>query len=201
MHRTLEDPFPSSRTSGFTLFVVEVLWTLSMDKKFVEAELKAARFKTVKVSDSKFKSQIWKKFSRIQDGNNKDLNFVACNTRERVYPYSATTGTTGLKKHTCNRRDSAATSSGMITSFVNVSRVPQSSKRRFSSACSAFIAEDLRPYNIVAGNGFSKLIRAAMDIGASGGKIQASDIIPNRKTVESRTKTLAASAREKVNCN
>ena len=76
----------------------------------------------------------------------------------------------------------------MITSFVDVSRLPRSSKQRFSSARSAFIAEDLRPYDILAGNGVSELIRAAIDIGASGGKIQASDIISNRKTVDQEQK-------------
>ena len=73
MHRTLEDPFPSSRTSGFTLFVVEVLWTLSMDKKFVEAELKAARFKIVKVSDLWY-SFLYKNHRTERDGNNYDGN-------------------------------------------------------------------------------------------------------------------------------
>uniref|UniRef100_A0A3B3T1Z0 HAT C-terminal dimerisation domain-containing protein n=1 Tax=Paramormyrops kingsleyae TaxID=1676925 RepID=A0A3B3T1Z0_9TELE len=64
-------------------------------------------------------------------------------------------------------------------------------------SCAFFVASDICPYSIVAGPGFAQLIQTAIDIGASRGKIDASELIPDQRTVGRCTSELANRALEK----
>ena len=58
-----------------------------------------------------------------------------------------------------------------------------------------FVASDLRPFNIVGGEGFLKFAQTMIDIGAKYGKIDARTAIPNPSTVARHAKDTAAELR------
>uniref|UniRef100_A0A3B3T3J7 BED-type domain-containing protein n=1 Tax=Paramormyrops kingsleyae TaxID=1676925 RepID=A0A3B3T3J7_9TELE len=162
-----------------------------LDKKSVNENIRNTP------TEPKFTSAVWKQFSLVVDKNGDRLNFAACNFCKEVYPYSADFGTSGLRNHKCSQLRRAAASSHSMTKFFD--KKPSSAdKVKFKESCAFFVASDIRPYNIVAGPGFAQLIQTAIDIGASRGKIDASELIPDRRTVGRCTSELANRALEKL---
>lgn len=49
-----------------------------------------------------------------------------------------------------------------------------------------FCAKDLRPFNIIEGDGFKELIQHFIKIDAKYGNIDVNKIIPSRKTISNR---------------
>ena len=65
-------------------------------------------------------------------------------------------------------------------------------KRAFTEACAAFCSYDLRPFEIVNGNGFGVLCQCLLDIAYNSScRIKAVDVIPDPTTISRRARSLA----------
>lgn len=162
----------------------------------VAEKLRNGVYRSVDISGQKgYTSQAWANFLRIYE---KEIpkNFAICKSCKQIYSLN---GTRGIRNHSCSRLATASVGSRKIDAQFPVASVNlKESKKAFTKACSKFIATDLRPFNTVAGLGFEQLIQAAINIGASKGKVKASDIIPCRTTVTEQTRKAATEVREKV---
>ena len=121
----------------------------TVHKKLLRKELK---IKTVSA-----KSEVWKTFGIVSDLNGVECNFVACKHCSRVLIYKKNvTGTSSMKKHTCNLLGQPVLTSPAIKVFAQSTTATPSTvtKDRITAACVSFCAEDLRPFDLVAGNGY-----------------------------------------------
>ena len=74
--------------------------------------------------------------------------------------------------------------------------VPLRVKQGVTGKCVSFCAMDIRPFNIVEGEGFKLLAQELIDVGATYGKVPASAVIPCANTVTNHCKTSAGEKRE-----
>lgn len=75
-------------------------------------------------------------------------------------------------------------------------RVSADAKRSFIEACAKFCSFDLRPFEIIHGNGFTVLCQSLLDIAYENScRINASDLIPDPTTISRRVRGLAEGIR------
>ena len=74
-----------------------------------------------------------------------------------------------------------------ITSFVTVSKpIPAKVKQMMTEKCFSFCCKDIRPFNIVNGEGFEELARELINVGAAYGRVPANSVIPRHVTIAKR---------------
>lgn len=171
------------------------------EPKDVQKKLKTGEYKSVAVDPQKYPSPAWNNFYRVHDGDDKPLNFAQCKSCKLVVTYSHAAGTNGIGRHPCCKNATAAVGTSRISAFCGHPKLPIGVKQRFVKDCAVFVAQDIRPYNIVSGPGFTKLIQSAIKIGATIGNVDASELIPHRTTVADSTRKLSVDARTKVSCH
>ena len=109
------------------------------------------------------KSEVWGRFGMVSDLKGVEQDFVACKTCSCVLSYKKnTSGTSSMKKHKCGVLGKGQpTLIGAAVKHqrpVPVPELPQASRTRITAACVDFCAEDLRPFDTVAGKGLQHLI-------------------------------------------
>jgi len=75
--------------------------------------------------------------------------------------------------------------------------VPRHEKDKLVDLCVKFCALDLRPFNVVNGQGFKKVTQALVNIGADYGRVDAESVLPHSSTISRRTSTVAEKIRQK----
>ena len=65
-------------------------------------------------------------------------------------------------------------------------------------SCFKLCTEDLRPFDIVEGQGFIHLAQSFINIGASLGKVKVADVLPHRKTISKHVRKTAENLRNEI---
>jgi len=72
------------------------------------------------------------------------------------------------------------------------------SKNQFKDECLTWCVEDLRPFSIISGEAFERVIQKAINIGAEHGPVEARAVIPDRRAIGKNVASKAALAREQL---
>ena len=89
----------------------------------------------------------------------------------------------------------------MLTSMPNVKKpkIPEGSllktKSDVAEAAGVCCVKNLRPFRLVAGDGFERLAQELINVGAKFGAVEARSVLPSEKTVAARVKELASTRR------
>jgi len=75
--------------------------------------------------------------------------------------------------------------------------IPLHEKDNLTNICVKFCAVDLRPFNVVNGDGFRHLAQALVNIGADHGKVDVESVLPHSSTISRKMHTVAERVREK----
>jgi Hermes transposase DNA-binding domain len=151
-------------------------------------------------SNSK-RPDVWKKFCFVhkRDGNRhvfQKSEFVACMACKSVYTFTAATGTSTMSQHKCS---SVVPDAGMMREYCTLGKPSARDKNRVTTALADFCAMDLRPFNIVAGQGFKMLLQTILDVGVIQNKrLVIDDLLVGPNTLSVNVKKRAFSGREKL---
>jgi hypothetical protein len=151
-----------------------------IDKKVIEKLIteKSQRLKLVPI---KGRSDIWNKFDRIFV-DEKISAFVKCKSCIICYKYETNYSTSTLMKHKCSNDLDDRTQSN-LEKFVTKT-VLAHLKKSVAEAAALCCAIDMRPFNLINGEGFQYLAKSLIKVGAECGKnVKISDVIPSRFTV------------------
>ncbi|KAL0965778.1 hypothetical protein UPYG_G00285610 [Umbra pygmaea] len=95
--------------------------------------------------------------------------------------YASDSGTSGLKRHTC--KGNSGKSQPSIASFIK-QKLPSGYKSHLTDKNARMCSQDLRPFAVVEGKGFTNVAQELLDIGAKyGSNEQVEDIMPCACTV------------------
>lgn len=134
-----------------------------MDTAVVHKKLLLGEFK---IKPQNKKSVVWDTFGIVSDLSGVEQDFVACISCSHVLQYKKnSTGTSSMKKHRCGVLAKgqptllgAAISHQPPVPSPQPKQLSQTSKDRVTTASVDFCAEDLQPYDTVAGKGFHHII-------------------------------------------
>ncbi|CAF1238449.1 unnamed protein product [Adineta ricciae] len=163
------------------------------DKENIRTKLDKGIFKTCPKPNTATVTW-WNNFFRIQDDNDHILPYVQCIKCLSILSYDVNkTGSSTHKAHaeSCfgGTNPSGSKSQDIITMMNKQKHVPFETKRLFADACATFCSYDLRPYEIVNGNGFELLCQSLLDIAyKSSSQIKAKDLICDSTTVSRHVK-------------
>lgn len=137
------------------------------------------------------RNQIWTKFEAIVDvdtltAERRVLPYVSCCKCCRVLSYdSARGGTSHLRRHadSCTTGSVASFGTSHVTSYFKTIAVPLVAKQQITRKVVEFVSKDLRPFEIVAGDGFIELAQALINAGVKYGQVSANDILPDPVTI------------------
>ncbi|KAL1249344.1 hypothetical protein QQF64_020349 [Cirrhinus molitorella] len=145
------------------------------------------------------KSNVWDRFSEVVSaGDNSSIGYVRCNSCEKIYKHeSHKTGTSSLSRHICggSKKNEGSVTSQIITAFLK-SKVPAHVKSEVTDSCVELCCRDLRPFDIVSGDGFHTVAQCLINIGSRYGRVDASSVLPHRQTVCDRAKATAKEKKE-----
>ncbi|RXN15697.1 macrophage mannose receptor 1-like protein [Labeo rohita] len=181
-------------------------------KLSLHVEMEAAREK-VKTGEWKLrkytnrKSKVWETFAEIMKDDDQSAGFVMCTSCDAIYTFdSHKTGTTNMARHKCgpgnpsqpNRAASGQPRPQTIDAFMRPDhmKIPLQVKSKFVDYCVDFCCTDLRPFDIVSGEGFTKVAQGLINIGARYGSVDANGVLPHRQTVCDRAKKQAMVEKE-----
>jgi hypothetical protein len=139
----------------------------------------------------------WEFFDRIRNEEEKIVPFVRCRRCCSVLAFdSKKTGTSSLSTHAKMCRAPPPNSNHNIATMLGrsttTSPVSADTKRLVSEALAQMCAEDIRPFEIVAGSGFEYFCQTLLDIGRkSKDYISISCLLPDPTTVSRRLQVLA----------
>lgn len=75
-------------------------------------------------------------------------------------------------------------------------KIPLQVKSKFVDDCMDFCCTDLHLFDIVSGEGFTKMVQGLINIGARYGAVDSNEVIPHRQTVCDRAKKQAVVERK-----
>lgn len=82
-----------------------------------------------------------------------------------------------------------------VFSFVTTEKtIPMRVKQAITEKCVDFCCRDIRPFNVVSGEGFQALAQEQINVGATHGHVSALSVLPHHSTI---SKTCLAKADEK----
>ena len=125
---------------------------------------------------------------------------VGCHECARLYVYDPADGTSTIFNHKCDKRVKAAASSYSMDMFAKpVVEATASQKKLVTVACADWIAEDMRPFHIVGGDGFANLLQTVLDIGcAANGPMKIESLLCTPTTVKRNVMTRFADLKERL---
>lgn len=142
-------------------------------------------FRVTKNKDSR--SEIWNIFSQIEkdDGTTID-GVVICDKCNNILKYNGKQ-TSNLIRHKCYVLQNCN---------VAVKKVSNVDKENFLVSCSEWVVEDCRPFSIVDGDDFKKLVQSILSIGTKyGNNLDVSDMVPDSRTISRRVNEIAENKR------
>ncbi|XP_055351531.1 uncharacterized protein LOC129597860 isoform X2 [Paramacrobiotus metropolitanus] len=150
----------------------------------------------VQATGASRRSQVWEHFMEIHEvGSGDILPYVYCVSCKEVFKHISRNGTSHLSSHIRDScRPVVVKSQPKITSFVQSGKAPVVSvtaKTMVTESCVRFVAEDMRSFESVKGNGFIRLIQTAIDIGDQYGKVSAAELLPHPTTVSRNVESTA----------
>lgn len=145
------------------------------------------------------RSEVWRNFDHVHNENNDAVGYVKCKKCDALLKYdSKTTGNSSLIRHvdrSCKGNiDQTQTS---ISSFVTAPKpIPAKLKETVTEKCVSLCCKDIRPFNVVNGEGFAELAQELINVGAAYGRVPADSVIPTPKTIASRCIDMAEEKRD-----
>ena len=147
--------------------------TASIKRSLLNDEV---HFKILSNNNKRAKASCWKTFGFPAVSTQEDLKkfeiipgFVSCKNCFDTYKY-IDSSTANLYNHRCYRKESPDQTS--ITSFIssprstlNSSKMLSKKKDELKKICATWIADSIRPFQIVADAGFQRVVQACLDIG------------------------------------
>lgn len=126
-----------------------------------------------------------------------ETDYVKCNNCPVIIKYNAKTGTNSVKRHKCSE-----TPVQPIESIERHLYRPSKSEATFKSDLTdvlvLFIARDMRPINIINGQGFRLLAEKLIEIGSKNPNIPLDNVLPTDRTVSNHIKLMYEKIKEKL---
>ena len=124
------------------------------------------------------KSEVWSNFSEIINKEKQSIGYVICKNCQQIFKYDATkTGTSHLKRHKCSVNQKK------ITSYISMKTVPTVIKNSVTKKLVDLVCKDIRPFEIISGQGFREYSQELINIGATYGSLSVDDLLPHPTTV------------------
>ena len=156
----------------------------------------------------RLKSDVWNHFDKVHDENGERIDFVQCKNCKAVLSYSSRkTGTSTLARHTtrCEGSDESGlplpgpdqpSVATFFTARPKVMPLTQKVKQNVTKKCVYFCCKDIRPFNIVNGDGFVELAQELIYVGATYGNVAVSSVMPCNVTISNRCGDMAQERRD-----
>ena len=128
-------------------------------------------------------SDVWPSFSKV-NVDNVFSDHVLCIKCKALLKWKSRDGTSGLKAHI--KSCVGKVDSPKITKFAvaeSLKKLSTIDKAGLVNTISNMCATDIRPFSIVEGSGFKKLVEQLISIGAKYGKIPVDEVLPCARTV------------------
>ena len=148
------------------------------------------------LSEVSGKSNVWKNFKLIvQENTQTCVGYVQCQKCLNFFSYNSKSGTSHLRRHNCGKKTSFK-----LTNFLKpqTSSTDKSDKQTVLQAAIKLCSKDLRPFDIVSGEGFINFAQVLINIGAKKGNIDASDILPHPTTISRNIVETAETLRSEI---
>ena len=124
----------------------------------------------------------------VDSATNEPIGFVQCMKEncKAILVYKGST--TGMNKHKCSVKSSAQKSDG----------ISREDKTILTEKCVLMCAQDLRPFNIVLGEGFIGMAQKLINIDAKYGQLDAAEVLPHPRTVSRHVSDMADQVRQNI---
>lgn len=151
-------------------------------------------------------AKIWNTFAVIVAADGRKTDFAACKACLTVYTFKQNTGTSSLKRHVCtqeteSQKEATRQAAGLMSLHFKRGTPSRADKQKLTTAIADFCAVDMRPFAVVAGPGFMKMMQTALDIAVanpSRGRLLAGELIATPKTIRLNVEKRAAAGRKIV---
>lgn len=160
--------------------------------RLIKQNDKSVVFRKRKKNDKS--SPMWDYFTVIVV-NDIEQQLVCCDNCQELLVYRVHDGTKSMLKHhrSCHGQTSRpqkySNTSVKLTEYFtssNNSNVPRRISEKVKMACTEFVAIDCRPFELVDGEGFLKVVQSIFDAGRYFGltsNINIKDLVPSSVTV------------------
>lgn len=125
------------------------------------------------------KSEVWMNFEEIIDKKEQTVGYVMCKNCSQVFKYDYKTGTSSLRRHNCSSDDKQS----KITSYWGKKTAPTSAKEVTTNKIINLVCKDLRPFEIIVGQGFREFSQEMINIGATYGNLSVNELFPHPTTI------------------
>lgn len=125
------------------------------------------------------KSEVWLNFDEIINKEEQPIGFVMCKNCSHVFKYDYKTGTSTLKRHKCPSDERQP----KITSYWGKKETPTAAKEVVINKIVNLVCKDLRPFEIIVGQGFREFSQEMINIGATYGNLSVDNIFPHPTTI------------------
>lgn len=122
-------------------------------------------------------SDVWTNFNEIIDMQDEFIGFVICINCEHILKYNYKNGTSTLKRHKC------PSNQPKITSYYSAKSFPTTAKDVTTKKIVNLVCKDLRPFEIITGQGFREFSQEMINIGSIHGCLQVDDLFPHPTTI------------------
>ena len=153
----------------------------------VREKLRSGEYILKGKDDNTAKSKCWENFVEVvKRDDGVCIGFVKCKSCEKIYKHhSHHSGTSTLNRHRCGetvRNKNNDVSQSKMGVFLNqpTSKIPAAAKAEVTDSCVDMCCKDLRPFDIVSGEGFRRFGQALINIGARYGRVDVASVLAHR---------------------
>ena len=141
---------------------------------------------TLKIKNGEFlcqeksgKSDVWVNFEEVVDKEEQSIGYVICKNCSQIFKYDNKIGTSSLKRHKCPSNEKQP----KITSFWGKKEIPAAVKEATSKKLINLVCKDIRPFEIITGQGFKEFAQEMINIGATYGTVSVDNLLPHPTTL------------------
>jgi len=124
----------------------------------------------------------WKSFKRILL-DNEETDYVKCINCPNIIKCNSKTSNNSLIRHNCNNKISISNNETIDCHLIKPLKNNKDIKSDLADAIALFVAKDLRPINIIKGEGFKQFAQHLINIGTKYPNVPIDDILPSDTTV------------------
>lgn len=124
----------------------------------------------------------WKSFKRIWL-DNEETDYVKCINCLNVIKCNSKTGNNWLIRHNCNNKVSINNNETIDCHLIKWLKNNKDIKWDLADAIALFVAKDLRPINIIKGEGLKEFAQHLINIGTKCPNVPIGDILPSDTAV------------------
>ena len=158
------------------------------DNKLSEAQIKDNLVKLIneksdKISFTSIESKVvcLDTYKRVLNNNIK-TDYVMCDKCKHLIKFNRNSGSNGVKRHTCIP-NSLQSNESILRHLYKPSTSESHIKSDLTETLVLFIARDMRPINIIKGEGFRKMAQKLIEIGSKNPNIPIENVLPSTTSV------------------